>query len=194
MNNFFEDKLLDAQKVIETCLGDVVFLNSVQLAAEICCETIKGGGKIMFAGNGGSAADSQHLAAEFVSRFRFDRKPMPAIALTTDSSCLTAIGNDYGFDQLFSRQLEAIYRPGDTFVGITTSGNSQNILHALNEAKLLGLKTIMFTGNKSLDSRLFEMLNCAVQVPSATTASIQEIHIQVGHYICGFVEDNLFEK
>ena len=128
MHKSIENKLIEARKLLDTCLNDAAFLEAVQYAAEICCETIKSGGKIIFAGNGGSAADSQHLAAEFVSRFRFDRKPMPAIALTTDTSCLTAIGNDYGFDELFSRQLEAIYKPGDCFIGITTSGTSSNIL------------------------------------------------------------------
>ncbi len=158
-------------------------------AANRCLSAYKNGNKILIAGNGGSAADAQHIAAEFVSRFEFDRPGLPAIALTTDTSILTAIGNDYGFERLFSRQLEANSKPGDVFIGITTSGNSPNILAALKSAKENGLTTIGLAG---IGGEIQTECDICISVPSSHTPRIQESHILIGHIICAFVEQELF--
>lgn len=149
------------------------------------------GNKVMLAGNGGSAADSQHIAAEFVSRFFFDRPGLPSIALTTDTSMLTAIGNDYGFEQVFSRQLQALGQEGDVFIGITTSGNSKNIIEAFNYAKSNSIETVVFCGEGGAAR---ELADCVISVPSASTPFIQESHICIGHIICAIVEQKMFGK
>jgi D-sedoheptulose 7-phosphate isomerase len=148
------------------------------------------GNKLMICGNGGSAADAQHVAAEFVNRFRFDRKPLPAIALTTDSSVLTSIGNDYGFENVFSRQIRALGNKGDVLVVISTSGRSENILNAIDAAAMAGIITIGFTGEKGRDS-MGERCDCCLVIPSTDTARIQECHAFVWHLICGMVEAEL---
>lgn len=190
MGNFLAN-LQKANELIKLCIAQPTFLSSVEKSAELCYQSVKHGGKIIFAGNGGSAADSQHLATEFVSRFNFDRPPMAALALTTDTSCLTAIGNDYGFDQLFARQIYALGKPGDVFVGITTSGSSRNVLEGFRVANELGLNSVMLTGGHSVDIEIASQLTQVVSVPSCTTASIQEIHIMIGHYICEVVEKRI---
>lgn len=157
--------------------------------ATLCMSALNNGNKIIFAGNGGSAADSQHLAAEFVSRFNFDRPGLASVALTTDTSMLTAIGNDYGFTQLFARQLQANGRPGDVFFAISTSGNSANILEAVNQAKQMDITTVALCGAAG---KLPEVCNIALSVPSTCTPYIQESHISIGHIICGLVEEVLF--
>lgn len=144
------------------------------------------GGKILFCGNGGSAADSQHLAAEIVGRFRRERIGLPAIALTTDSSILTAIGNDYGFTCVFSRQVEALARPGDVLVGISTSGNSQNVVAALNQARSMGVVTVAFTGAGG--GKMGQIADYLLAIPSSDTARIQEAHILAGHMLCDWLE------
>ena len=141
----------------------------------------KNGNKLLIAGNGGSAADAQHIAAEFVSRFFYDRPGLPAIALTTDTSMLTAIGNDYGFENLFSRQVQAQGSNGDIFIGISTSGNSINIIKAVEEAKLSGIFSVVFCGEGGVLSRKADL---AIDVPSNSTPHIQECHILIGHIIC----------
>ena len=151
------------------------------------------GNKVLLCGNGGSAADAQHVAAEFINRFRFDRGPLPAIALTTDSSILTCIGNDSAFEHVFSRQVEALARRGDIFVGISTSGGSPNVLRAVDAAKVRGAVTIGFTGEKGKDL-LGAKCDYSLVVPSADTARIQECHEFVWHVICGFVEKTIFSK
>lgn len=180
------------EKTIETkqkILQDEALMNSIVEAAELCISALKNGNKIIFAGNGGSAADSQHLAAEFVSRFNFDRPGLPSIALTTDTSMLTAIGNDYGFLQLFARQIQANGQAGDVYFGISTSGNSANILESVTMAKSMGIKTVALCGNKG---KLPEVCDMALQVPSGSTPYIQESHISIGHIICGIVEEVMF--
>ena len=144
----------------------------------------------MLAGNGGSAADAQHIAAEFVSRFNFDRPGLSSIALTTDTSILTAIGNDYGYEKLFERQLEANAKSGDVFIGISTSGKSPNIINALNVCKKLGVYSISLTGSN--EESIINNCDLAVEVPSNCTPRIQECHILIGHIICGYVENKLF--
>ena len=148
------------------------------------------GGKILFCGNGGSAADAQHLAAEFVNRFQLERPPLPAIALTTDTSILTAIGNDYGFDQVFSKQVQALGRPGDVLVGITTSGNSPNVVAAMRAARDKGLTTIAMTGK---NGEVVQFSDLAILVPHTVTALVQEIHIACGHLMCKLTDHYLFE-
>ncbi len=144
---------------------------------------------MLFAGNGGSAADSQHLAAEFVSRFEFDRPGLPAFALCADTSILTSIGNDYGFDMLFSRQLQVHATKADIFVGITTSGRSMNILKAFEECKRLGVVTIALCGQ---GGNLEDIADYVLRVPSSETARIQECHILIGHILCAIVESSVF--
>lgn len=149
-------------------------------------KTIENGGKIFFFGNGGSAADSQHLATELTVRYKTDRKPIAAIALTTDSSALTAGGNDMGFDKIFSRQLEALAKEGDLAIGISTSGNSANVIQAFQTAKTLGVATVAFTGETG--GKLNDISDIMLKVPSKTTARIQEMHITLGQMLCGALE------
>lgn len=158
----------------------------VAQACEEVTESLRAGGKVMFCGNGGSAADSQHLAAEFTGRFIKDRRPLAAIALSTDSSALTCIGNDYSFDHVFVRQLQALGRPGDCIVGISTSGNSGNVVMAFEAARALSIRTIGLLGRDG--GKLKDLSDVAIVVESQTTARIQEAHILIGHTICGAVE------
>lgn len=160
-------------------------------AASLFTETLRSSNKILFCGNGGSAADSQHIAAELVGRFRKERRALPAIALTTDSSILTAIANDYGFEQIFSRQVSALGNPGDLLVAISTSGNSQNILKAIEEAQKIGLKVIGLTGET--ESPVSTAADLTIKVPSSDTALIQQVHIGVMHLFCDIAEKQLFE-
>lgn len=156
-------------------------------------ESFQRGNKIMFCGNGGSAADAQHVAAEFINRFRFDRGPLPAIALTTDSSVLTCIGNDSAFEHIFARQVEAFADQGDILVGISTSGASANVLKALDAAKACGAVTIGFTGKNGKET-LGKRCDYCLIVDSIDTARIQECHEFIWHVICGMVERTIFSK
>jgi len=158
--------------------------------ADVIARAFRSGGKLLIAGNGGSAADAQHIAGEFLSRLNFDRNPLPAIALTTDTSVLTAIGNDYGFDRAFERQVRGLGRPGDVFLAISTSGRSPNVLIALEAAREIGLTTIGFTGDGPRDMSA-QCDHCLV-APSGETPLIQQIHIVAAHAICGLVERDLF--
>ena len=160
--------------------------------ANIWIEALKRGNKVIFCGNGGSAADSQHLAAELMGRYKIDRNPMPAISLTTDTSALTAIGNDYGYENVFSRPLKGIGVKGDVLVGISTSGNSKNILEAFKTAKEKGIKTVAFTGKSG--GKMIKEADITLNVPSDITNNIQEMHIASGHIICGIVENYFFGK
>jgi D-sedoheptulose 7-phosphate isomerase len=158
-------------------------------AASLVAGCLQAGGKILFCGNGGSAADCQHLAAEFVGRFILERRALPALALTTNSSILTALGNDYGFEQVFSRQIQALGRPGDVAIGISTSGNSPNVVAAMREARKRGLKTIGFAGKDG--GALATCVDIPIVVRSPNTARIQECHITIGHLICELAEKDL---
>lgn len=148
--------------------------------------SLRGGGKILFCGNGGSAADSQHLAAEIVGRFRRERRGLPAIALTTDTSILTAVGNDYGYSCVFSRQVEAVAHPGDLLLGLSTSGNSRNVVAALEQAKAMGVVTVAFTGAGG--GQMGQIADHLLAISSSDTARIQEAHILAGHMLCDWVE------
>jgi D-sedoheptulose 7-phosphate isomerase len=165
-------------------------LLDIEKAASLILEAYKKGKKTLLAGNGGSAADAQHIAAEFVSRFYLDRPGIPSLALTTDTSVITGIGNDYGYEKIFSRQLQAMGNEGDVFIGITTSGNSPNILEALEECKKRKIITIGLTGITG--GKIADKCDLCIKVPSAETPRIQEAHILIGHIICCIVESELF--
>jgi len=160
-------------------------ISDVGIAMQNC---IKNGGKILLMGNGGSAADSQHIAAEIVGRFKKERKGMPAIALTTDTSILTSVGNDYGYDYIFARQIEALCRPEDLVIGITTSGNSANVVRAIEAANEIGAITVGLTGGTG--GKLLNMCKFNLIMPSSVTARIQEAHIFVGHSLCEILESD----
>ncbi|QIX97184.1 SIS domain-containing protein [Cedecea sp. FDAARGOS_727] len=181
------DESISVKKLLQNS-EDV--LKQISLVADIIINAYKNGNKVILAGNGGSAADSQHIAAEFVSRFFFDRPGLPAIALTTDTSMLTAIGNDYGFDKLFERQLQAQSKPGDVFIGISTSGNSGNIIKAMNITKELGVISVALCGSAGM---LKDIVDYPINVPSKITPYIQECHICIGHMICAIVEKAIFK-
>lgn len=192
MRSYVVSQISETQRIMSMMLADAKLLGVVQQAAEACIRSLKQGGKALFAGNGGSAADAQHMAGEFVSRFAFDRPGLPAIALTTDTSILTAIGNDYGYEQLFARQVQALGQRGDLLIGYSTSGKSPNILLALQEARARGLVTIGMTGNRGGPMR--ESCDHFMEVPSADTPKIQEGHLVLGHILCGLVESSLFTR
>jgi D-sedoheptulose 7-phosphate isomerase len=162
---------------------------AVEKAADLVAATLSGGQKLMLCGNGGSAADSQHLAAEFTGRFIKDRKPLAAMALSTDSSALTCIGNDYSFDEVFSRQVTGLGRTGDCLLAISTSGNSRNVICAVEAAQSAGMRTVGLLGRDG--GALLGLCEVAIVVPSAVTARIQEAHIFIGHTLCGLVEQAL---
>jgi len=191
MNKYIFAQITEAQRVMTDMLTDDVLLRTLERAAVACVDCLKGGGKVLLAGNGGSAADAQHVAGEFVSRFAFDRPGLPAIALTTDTSILTAIGNDYGFEKLFARQVQAHGNKGDMFIAYSTSGTSPNILHALEEARKMGIICVGLTGNRGGPMR--EMCDYLLEVPSSVTPKIQEGHLVLGHIFCGLVENAMFK-
>jgi D-sedoheptulose 7-phosphate isomerase len=177
--------------VKKSMLGNVNIISQIETIATNCVECLKAGGKIIFAGNGGSFADAQHLSAEFISRFMFDRAPLASLVLGANNSAISAIGNDYGYDQVFARELKGVANAGDVFIAISTSGNSLNILMAVEQARQQGLVTMAFTG--AAGGKLAALCDCLC-VPSRETARIQECHIMVGHIICGLVETAIFKK
>jgi len=163
--------------------------NNLVAMADLLVDAFKKGNKVLLFGNGGSAADAQHIACELAGKFYLDRAPLPAIALTTNTSSLTAIGNDYSYEEVFFRQVKGLVKQGDVVIGISTSGNSPNILRGIEEAKHLGATTIAFTGQ---GGRLKELADYVLSIPSADTPRIQEAHITAGHIICYLVEQALF--
>ncbi|GAC1309067.1 MAG: D-sedoheptulose 7-phosphate isomerase [Mucilaginibacter sp.] len=169
------------QKVVDTLTADI------ETACEMIISVIKSGNKVLIAGNGGSAADAQHIAAELTGRFVKNRKGLPGIALTTDTSALTSIANDYGYEHVFSRQVEALAHPGDLFIGISTSGNSQGILNAFDAAKKAGCKTLGLSGRDG--GKMNGLCELNIAIPSDVTARIQEMHILIGHILCKAVDD-----
>lgn len=174
----------------QSLLYDTETLLTVAKVSEVMVSAFRQGNKVLLFGNGGSAADAQHIAAELVGRFAFDRPPLPALALSVNTSCVTAIGNDYGFDQVFSRQLEALGRPGDVAVGISTSGNSPNVIRALSVAKQMQLHTVVLTG--CTGGKIRGEIDYCIRVPSTETPRIQECHILIGHIISELVEESIF--
>ena len=186
---------LELQRSIDCVMGlkrDSGAIQSISDIAAILQDALLKGNKILLAGNGGSAADAQHLAGEFVSRFNYDRPGLAAFALTTDTSVLTAVGNDYGYEKVFSRQIEAVGREGDIFIGISTSGTSPNILNALLAGQDHGLTTIGFCGTHTKEFQ--KHCDYIFSAPSSSTPKIQEMHIIVGHIVCGLVESSIFPR
>ncbi|MGE0564820.1 MAG: D-sedoheptulose 7-phosphate isomerase [Pseudolabrys sp.] len=180
------DHLRQSQDALARAASDNVFIAAIEASALLIEKSLAAGGKLLIAGNGGSASDAQHIAAELIGRYKRDRASMAAIALTTDTSALTAIGNDYGFDHIFARQLQGLGRKGDVFLGISTSGRSPNVVAALKTARELGLSTIGFAGeNKKEFGPLCDVL---LSVPSPETALVQQLHITAAHAICGYLE------
>lgn len=191
MQQYVLDQIKEAQRVMGAMLEDHALQAQLGAAATATIQCLKNGGKILLAGNGGSAADAQHIAGEFVSRFAFDRPGLPAIALTVDTSILTAIGNDYGYEKLFARQVQALGQKGDIFIGYSTSGKSPNVLKAFEEARALGLVCIGLTGNRGGPMR--ELCDHLLEVPASDTPKIQEGHLVLGHILCGLVENAIFK-
>ncbi|NBD19573.1 SIS domain-containing protein [Aquabacterium fontiphilum] len=186
MTSLFAQNLEQHRQLFETldCLSP-----AVEAAGLVAARALEAGGKILFCGNGGSAADSQHLASELTGRFIKDRRPLAALALTTDSSALTCIGNDYAFDEVFARQVAGLGRPGDVLVAISTSGNSRNVVRAVDEARRIGMSVVGLLGRDG--GVLKPMCDVAIVVPSDVTARIQEAHILIGHTLCGLIEAEL---
>jgi D-sedoheptulose 7-phosphate isomerase len=177
-------------ETLDRAADDEKLRAAIYAIAETVTQAFRNGGKLMLAGNGGSAADAQHIAGEFLSRFNFDRNPLPALALTSDTSVLTAIGNDYGYEHTFERQIRGLGRAGDVFIAISTSGRSPNVLAALQAARKLGIVTVAFTGEGKRD--MVAYCDHCLAAPASDTPLIQQIHIVAAHAICGQVERNLF--
>ncbi len=190
MHSLIKEELQKSRELIIAIQANDALLKTADAIARRCVDALKKGGKILFAGNGGSAADSQHLAAELVCRLSYNRPAMAALALTTDTSALTAISNDYSFEYLFARQVEAIGQSGDVLIGISTSGKSPNILRALETARAKGLVTVGFSGQSA--PLLAERCELVLNIPSQETPKIQEGHILFGHIICAVVEEILY--
>ena len=190
MKNYIKDQIKKSYETKQAVYENEALLNKIEEVAQMCVNLYKGDKKTILAGNGGSAADAQHIAAELVGRYGFDRPSIPSLALTTDTSNLTAIGNDYGYDQVFSRQLEGMGQAGDIFIGISTSGNSVNIIKAFESAKKKGITTVALTGRDG--GEMAKMADVALVVPSNSTPRIQESHILIGHILCDIIEKETF--
>jgi len=187
MMSMIENEMNSHKKTIEKTIEELQ--SYIYTACIVASETINKGGKILIFGNGGSAADAQHIAAELSGRYKSERRGLPGIALTTDTSVLTAVGNDYGYDRVFDRQVEALAREGDLLIGISTSGNSKNVLRALSLGRNMGCKTIGFSGKDG--GAMNDFCDVNIVVPSDDTPRIQEMHIMMGHIICQAIDDSL---
>jgi len=192
MQKFIDSQIKNSYETKKTMLDDKTIMDTIYKVSQKTIEIYKNGNKTLIAGNGGSAADAQHIAGELVARFYFDRPALASIALTTDTSILTAIGNDYGYEKIFSRQVEANGVSGDMFIGISTSGNSKNIIEALHECKKKGIISVGLTGENG--GQMKELCDYCICVPSNETPRVQEAHILIGHIICSVVEEGLFGK
>ncbi|GJE57917.1 MULTISPECIES: D-sedoheptulose 7-phosphate isomerase [Methylobacterium] len=186
------DFLARSRDVLQAAIDDASFVRAVEDAADVVTDALRARGKLLIAGNGGSAADAQHIAGEFVSRLNYDRAPAAALALTVDTSVLTAIGNDYGYERVFERQVLGLGRPGDVFLAISTSGRSPSILRAMDAAREGGLKVIAFTGRSG--GEMLMRADLSLRVPSDSTPLIQQVHITAAHIVCGLVEERLFPR
>lgn len=190
MKNYIQRQIADSAATKQAILEDEALIDVIVSVAKACVAVYRSGKKTLLAGNGGSAADAQHIAAELVGRYGFDRPSIPSLALTTDTSNLTAIGNDYGYDKVFSRQLEGMAQEGDLFIGISTSGNSQNVINAFESAKERGVTTVALVGRDG--GKMAQMADFAIVIPSNATPRIQESHILIGHILCDIIEKELF--
>jgi D-sedoheptulose 7-phosphate isomerase len=191
MTQYILAQLAEMQHAVAAMRADASLLSSLEAAAKECIGCLKKGNRVLLAGNGGSAADAQHIAAELVGRFAFDRPGLPAIALTTDSSILTAISNDYGYDSVFARQIQALGCKGDVFIGYSTSGRSPNVLRAFEEARKRELVCIGLTGSRGGPMR--DLCHHLLEVPTDTTAKVQVGHLILGHILCGMIENAIFK-
>jgi len=191
MIDIFKKEISESIEVKQLLLDSSDNLIILEKLVIECIKSLKNGGKIIFCGNGGSFADSQHLTAEFISKLRFDRSPLPAIALGTNSSNLTAIGNDYGFEYVFERELIALHGANDVFIPISTSGNSDNVNRAIKKANELGIKIFGLTG---INHGKMDELCSTIKVPSVKTEKIQECHIMIGHILCSIIENKFFKN
>ncbi|WP_322898825.1 D-sedoheptulose 7-phosphate isomerase [Arcobacter peruensis] len=192
MQEYITNQIKKSIEVKQDFLKSTKLIDLIKVVSLKTIDAYKNGNKTLIAGNGGSAADAQHIAGEFVSKFYFDRPGLASLALTTDTSILTAIGNDYGYEKLFSRQVQANGIEGDIFIGISTSGNSKNIVEALKECKKKGIITIGLTGITG--GEMDELCDYCIKVPSNETPRVQEVHILIGHMICAIVEEEIFGK
>ncbi len=190
MKQYIKEQITASYETKQKILANEPLVESIAEVAQMCVALYRDDKKTLLAGNGGSAADAQHIAAELVGRYGFDRPSIASIALTTDTSNLTAIGNDYGYDKVFSRQLEGLGSQGDLFIGISTSGNSQNVINAFESAKAKGIMTVALVGRDG--GKMAEMADVALIVPSDATPRIQESHILIGHILCDIIEKELF--
>lgn len=190
MINYIKNQIQASIDTKQNILNDEALMQTIAEVGQACVELYQHGKKTLLAGNGGSAADAQHIAAELVGRYGFDRPSIPSVALTTDTSNLTAIGNDYGYDKVFSRQMEGMGSEGDLFIGISTSGNSENIVNAIHAAKAKGVTTVALVGRDG--GEMARISDYAIIVPSNATPRIQESHILIGHMICDIIEKELF--
>lgn len=190
MKNYIKDQIKKSYETKQAIYTNENLLDKITKVAKLCVDIYKNSKKTILAGNGGSAADAQHIAAELVGRYGFDRPSIPSLALTTDTSNLTAIGNDYGYDKVFSRQLEGMGQKGDLFIGISTSGNSQNIINAFKAAKEKNITTVALVGKEG--GEMARQADIALVVPSDSTPRIQESHILIGHILCDIIEKELF--
>ncbi len=190
MKNYIKNQIKNSYETKQKIYEDEALLSNITKVAQLCVDVYKNSKKTILAGNGGSAADAQHIAAELVGRYGFDRASLPSLALTTDTSNLTAIGNDYGYDFVFSRQLEGMGQDGDVFIGISTSGNSQNIINAFESAKKKNITTVALVGKDG--GQMAKMADVALVVPSNQTPRIQESHILIGHILCDIIEKEIF--
>jgi D-sedoheptulose 7-phosphate isomerase len=193
LDHIIQERIEEHLQVVGLLKNDSKFLLNLSEISDVITDCFKSGGKLLICGNGGSAADSQHLATELVSKFFLERHALDAEALTVNTSTLTAVANDYSFDKVFSRQVEAKGKEGDVLLAISTSGNSKNVFEAIKAAKSIGVKTIGLAGNNR-DSLICRMSDYFVSIPSNSTPRIQEAHILAGHIICEIVEGNLFKK
>ena len=191
MKELIREEIQNSIDVKIKLLNNTKIISQIETLVNDCLNSLQKGGKIIFCGNGGSFADSQHLAAEFVSRLRFDRAPLASIALGTNSSNMSAIGNDYGYDQVFKREILALGNKNDVFIPITTSGNSVNVINAIVAAKEKNLKICALTGGNG--GKLLDLCETII-VPSDSTEKIQEVHIMIGHIICYLVEKKFFKN
>lgn len=190
MKELIKKEIQKSIDVKQDVLNNSNIIEQLESLVDSSIKALKNGGKIIFCGNGGSFADSQHLAAEFVSRLRFDRAPLASIALGTNSSNMSAIGNDYGYDQVFKREILGLGSINDIFIPISTSGNSTNVIEAINAAKDKGIKTVAFTGGTG--GKMANLCECII-VPNSSTEKIQEVHIMLGHILCFLIEEKIFK-
>ena len=192
MRERIASQMRETSSIVAKMLEDGALHETIGRIVDACVAALEADRKVLFMGNGGSAADAQHMAGEFVSRFAFDRPGLAAFALTVDTSVMTAIGNDYGYEHLFARQVQAVGRKGDVLVGYSTSGSSPNILAAFEAARKSGLVTVGMTGNRK--ARITQLTDHCIEIPSPDTPRIQEGHLVVGHIICGLVEERMFRR